>query len=848
MNDASKFAKDRLHEASRAKDHSRQIALGLGLAAVAGVILLGVAMLDYWFVLPAAPRMAGMAILALLIGAGTLKLWRIWRRPTTLKEAALDAEAQSPRLGCELSTAAEYLSGERKVTQEYEAELAAALQAKAAANLERVQVPYWQKPIQPALLLGGVAFAVVLFGVLASGAATALKRAALPWSKAAYTHVEVKPGDMEVPVGRDLEVKSVFSGRVPHDAKFAWQDEGNSQWQFASLTRNDQGEYVYPVKNVRTPVKYRVSGSDAVSPDFTVQPYVPPEVKDWQVALAYPEYTRLKGTVQSSPEISVIRGTTASFEMTPTTPLAKARLRFEGLPAVDLQPDEKGVWKGSLKVTKDTDFWIELADAKGHTGGNEAPFHVKALPDNAPKVEIDEPGKDLRAEATNTVPVKISVTDDFGVNEVRLVYHRLGGPEQVFTAKRNGETNSVVTTEIPLSSLGLKEYELVAYHAEATDNNTLDGPGISKSDVYFIEITNEEGGECKCQAKGQKVNLLVIQKQIIADTTALAANAPAEKFTDLAKRQKDAIGFGRIYLAGMTASGAAAAPEMEAAVRDMEQAQALLEKSQRAAALPPEESALARLYQIISKMPELNNFPTVPPVAEKKDDQPQNPMLKVVLEAIKKKKKEQPDNKELETALQEAKRLDQEQASLSIGVQNSANGAGQGEAQIDRSGKEAGKGKGKGQNASKEAKNGEGKKNDGEGKEGEGSGKDGKGNPKDSQQMAEKQNELSKEAAALAEMLAKLAGKDARVGHGAGKKVAEASGKMKSAAEAMRSGDMQTAGTKGAEGEAALQSAIGLLERILKDRPDLADVSKEEFPKQYEAAISEYFKKLSYAE
>ena len=58
----------------------------------------------------------------------------------------------------------------------------------------------------------------------------------------------------------------------------------------------------------------------------------------------------------------------------------------------------------------------------------------------------------------------------------------------------------------------------------------------------------------------------------------------------------------------------------------------------------------------------------------------------------------------------------------------------------------------------------------------------------------------------------------------------------------------QTAGTKGMQGEAALKVTIALLERILENRPERGNVTNEDFPKEYEAAISDYFKRLSYAE
>jgi hypothetical protein len=548
-----------------------------------------------------------------------------------------------------------------------------------------------------------------------------------------------------------------------------------------------------------------------------------------------------------------------------------------------LKPTENGFWTADLPIAKDGKFWIELADAKGHTSTNDEPYQIAALPDETPKVEIPEPGQDVRAEATNTVPVKISVTDDYGLQEIKLVYHKLGGPEQSVVAKRDGETNSEFTAEIPLSSLGLQDFELVAFHAEATDNNTLDGPGVGKSDVYFIEITNQENGKCKSQGKAsQQVNLLVIQKQIIADTTALATNAAPEKFDELAKRQKDAVDFGNIYAKAISTGGAGPAlTEIQSAVADMEKAQVALEKQFRAEALPPAESALAHLYAVLKSMPELQDLPTKPQqMKQSKTNQP--PMLNVVLNAMKKDRKDEADNQELEESLKEAERLQEEQASLNIGVQSSGAGQGAGESQLVRAGNEtkAAQAKGKGKGKSK-AKNGKGKaaakkgqaKGQGQGQgEGEGQGKgNGKGKPgearpdqpkpdqpkdeepkendqPDEDQLAEKQEELSKDALELAEKLQRLAGKNTRLGHNAPAKMKQASNNMNAAAEAMRSGNKQTAGTKGAESGMAVAEAIAAIQRALNGKPERIDVSQEESPKEYEMIIAEYLKKLSYEE
>src|SRR5262249_51618670 len=148
------LAKNRLLAASRTKDTARRLALVLATFSGAMLVLLVVALIDYWLILPFAVRLAGTVTLAILAGLGSRALIKSWQHPTELKDVALDAESQKPELGCEISTVAEYLSGKRTPSQQYENELASALEERAARDLQKVEVPYWNGPLRPALLLG----------------------------------------------------------------------------------------------------------------------------------------------------------------------------------------------------------------------------------------------------------------------------------------------------------------------------------------------------------------------------------------------------------------------------------------------------------------------------------------------------------------------------------------------------------------------------------------------------------------------------------------------------------------------------------------------------------------------
>lgn len=872
--------KAQLEAAARAKLRAGRWRLMLIGMAVIGVALMVSAGLDYTLELSSGARWLGVGLM------GGVVMWMVWgwarssaERKAGLKAPAMEAESRHPEIGCELSTAAEYLSGDRKARAEYEPELVRALEGRAVIHLARTSFDYGRLWRRPAV---GVGLVMALIGILlvsVSGSLTAVQRVVAPWSSAAYTRMEMKSGDLEVPVGRDVELVGRAEGRRPKSVWLERSVDGGVTWESAPMTLTPQGDYSTKVSSVKHSFSYRMSAGGVVSHGRRVNVYVPPEVSQWSLEMTPPAYTRRGMTKQAQPDLNVLRATQVRFEVRPNVPLSKARLRFKDQGVVEMTADAGGGWVGTMAFVKPSEYWVELYDASGRLGVNSTPYRVQVLADAVPRVEILEPGEDMRAEATNRIPVKVTASDDYGVSDLKLVFHRLGDPEQFISGLASGTTNAEMAVELPLALMGLKEYEIVAYHAEARDNNTLDGPGLGRSQVYFVEITNEEGCLCKKPGKpAQKVNLLVVQKQIIADTVAEAGKPSGEKLKELAQRQKDAADFGRIYLEsmGQVGTSAAAMREMELALADMTEAHARLEAGDALKAVGPEEKALGRLYGLLKRVPELKELPATPKEAAQAQPEPgakppESPLLKVVLEAIKKKPKEQPDTKELEQALNEARELEQQASSL-LGVQNTGGAAGKsGEVKLDRSGKtdlaksnpKAGEGQseaqkpspGKGESKSKGQGAGQGQ---GEGQaqkpgaKGSGEGKPGEDKPGDeagsAEQVAQKQEEISKEAAALAEKLSQLAGKGSRLGHGASKKMSEASKQMAEAARASRRGDAQGAGTKGFEGDASMNTAIAMLERALANRPERGNVAQEEAPREFEPVISEYLKRLSYAE
>ncbi len=271
MNEHSKYVTDRLEAERRAKDRARRLAWALSLCAAVLALALGAALADYWWALSFPERVAGAGLMALVVVAGLVQIVRLMRHPTSAKRAALDMEARRPDLGCVVSTAAEYLSGKQTPRKEYEPELVQALQESAASRLLRVETTRYRNLSYAASAMVLSVMALLLFLLLASGSLTALERVADPWSSKTYTRVEVKPGNVEIPSGHDLQIKALFTGRFPTAAQVRWRESSATEWQTVDMTRQTNGVFSSSLTNLQGTVTYQVAGGDALSPQFAVR-------------------------------------------------------------------------------------------------------------------------------------------------------------------------------------------------------------------------------------------------------------------------------------------------------------------------------------------------------------------------------------------------------------------------------------------------------------------------------------------------------------------------------------------------------------------------------------------------
>src|SRR5262249_17896306 len=156
------------------------------------------------------------------------------------------------------------------------------------------------------------------------------------------------------------EFKTVVTGRQPKGARLRWRQASAAAWHDMAMSRATDGTYSYHLNNVREAVQYQVTGDDAVSPEYNVKTYVPPEVVDFKVQVRYPDYTKMKPVEENDPNLSVLRASQLGFKIACSDGVTRARLRFANETNVELSASSNHLWTANLKARNDLYYWIDL--------------------------------------------------------------------------------------------------------------------------------------------------------------------------------------------------------------------------------------------------------------------------------------------------------------------------------------------------------------------------------------------------------------------------------------------------------------------------------------------------------
>jgi hypothetical protein len=504
----------------------RSVGISTGLVMMLGAIsllLLVQAVSDWWFDLPWFAR-AGflLADLAILVTIYRRHLDGPLRKGLTLRETALRVEKKWPQLQQSVIAAVELTEGRPYSTRGSRQLVDLVLQqARARTTKLKFSEVISARALSRWGLLSGLA--VLAAGGLAAfawPASVALLERIILLNVPLPTKTIVVPvtRDLIVPVGSDVDLTALAKGIIPtHGRVTVTYDQGPPQEFPVNALPDTPDTFTLSMHNVQTAFKYSFYLNDGHSAEFTVTAKPPPAVSNLACEQTFPGYTTLPSRKLAPTELSLLAGSQLKVEADCTDPLKSATVIMQGInKTVEATLSNGGTHlEATLSIpAKDlTGFSIHLVDQADVNSANETVYPIVLIPDNPPTVKIIEPADDQETITLRAKPViAFDATDDYGITKLAIFYQLIppmvagetdnrppADPQQIpITVKGPNEGHQYeylldVSKQVP----AWQEGYTVNYWIEATDNNTVTGPGVTKTDHKQFGIISLEAKQAE---------------------------------------------------------------------------------------------------------------------------------------------------------------------------------------------------------------------------------------------------------------------------------------------------------------------------------------------------------------
>ena len=304
--------------------------------------------------------------------------------------------------------------------------------------------------------------------------------------------IHVLTGDVRVIRGSAISVEAITSGARPDSVEMVFKParsgEAAEAPQAVAMDQAETGRYAAVLPEVTESLDYRVVTGPFQSPWYSITAVERPTVTALKVTLYPPHYTGLPDQTFTGGNLRGVKGSTLSFSATTNNGMAQAVIALDDGREVPLKITGDTA-QGSVVLFRSQGYRIRLGDAFGFEN-LPIPYEMVAVPDGFPLVELLKPEEDLEVNGDERLALEYRASDDYGIQQITLVA-AVGEREERIPVWREELARTLQETFIwDLDTIRLEEGDVVVYHLEVLDNDTISGPKLVKSRPLSLRLKN----------------------------------------------------------------------------------------------------------------------------------------------------------------------------------------------------------------------------------------------------------------------------------------------------------------------------------------------------------------------
>jgi hypothetical protein len=405
-------------------------ALGLSVAAPLAYLWL-VFLLDNLLFLPVWARgLASLGLCASLVwlAIGLVRRWR--QLHFTEDQVALAMEQRSGGVQNRLINAIQL----SRIVDPEQAQMSRAVVRENYARLKQIELQQAAQ-LKPAVLRVSAAATLIAIGVIfwfwrPAHFSNAASRILLPFANIDplyRTILTVEPGNV-IGAG-DITIQVTIKGERPETLAILKSGKAGKSTEVIPVDA-DVATVSYTFKNVEQSLSYAVRGNDYTTQYFRIEVPSVAQLSLVRATFHYPEYTHLpsRTTESAGGDLEALLGTRAEVTFVFDHPAEEASLLLHKLGG--REPERVSLTRQSPTEYSTEFTFRDLAGyqietrREGRAPHTSNAYSVRSLADQDPKLELSGLERQTEAAPDATLPLKITASDDYGLEQVGLFFRK----------------------------------------------------------------------------------------------------------------------------------------------------------------------------------------------------------------------------------------------------------------------------------------------------------------------------------------------------------------------------------------------------------------------------------------
>ncbi|MES2796616.1 MAG: ATPase [Bacteroidota bacterium] len=302
----------------------------------------------------------------------------------------------------------------------------------------------------------------------------------------------IKNKDLSAFKNEDFTINLLIVGKsIPQDI-YLLVDERKIH-----LESTDAKNYSYTFRNIQKPTAFTFEAAGFNSATNTIKVLNRPSLNGMMVHFTYPSYLKKQNTtLENSGNFTIPEGTLVEWEIG-ATDTDSVNFNF-GLEKSLLLPSKKSFISGDFslrkQIRKSTNYLVKLYNSFS-TNKDASSYTISVIPDNFPTISLEQ-FKDTTLY--NYIVLGGKIADDIGLSQLKVMYtiEKQGAKPRTgfynIGIDKSQNIQSFYQTWM-LDSLKLNPGDKLNYYVQVSDNDGVNGPKSTKSEIleYLIPSTEK---------------------------------------------------------------------------------------------------------------------------------------------------------------------------------------------------------------------------------------------------------------------------------------------------------------------------------------------------------------------